>query len=131
MESEARKEYNEVDIYKSQFTPMKYTLGGVKHKTFYKLIVERSSQKIVGAHVLDSDAGEVIQLLGVAIKVCGCVEEDLVSLSLNFLIVSFLNPAHVQGGLTKQDFDSTVGVHPTSAEELVTMRTKEPDPVSN
>jgi len=102
LESEAREEYKEVDIYKSQFTPMKYTLGGVKHKTFYKLIVERSSQKIVGAHVLDSDAGEVIQLLGVAIK----------------------------GGLTKQDFDSTVGVHPTSAEELVTMRTKEPDPVS-
>jgi len=94
-EDEAREKYNsEIDIYKTSFTPLRYALGGSKHKTFYKLIVDRKTQKVVGGHIVDQDAGEVIQLLSVCMK----------------------------AGLTKAQFDATIGVHPTSTEELVTMR---------
>mmetsp|Transcript_11915 Transcript_11915/g.49724 ORF Transcript_11915/g.49724 Transcript_11915/m.49724 type:complete len:91 (+) Transcript_11915:1481-1753(+) len=79
---------------------MKHTLTGMGERTFMKLIVERETQKVVGCHILEPSAGEMIQLVGVAMK----------------------------AGATKQNFDETIGVHPTAAEEMVTMRTKEPEP---
>ncbi|KXV72339.1 glutathione-disulfide reductase [Acetobacter cerevisiae] len=86
-----------VDIYFTRFTPMRHTLSGRKErKTVMKLVVQQSSQIVVGAHILGDDAPEMLQ--GVAVA--------------------------VTAGLTKQDFDRTIGIHPTSAEELVTMRTR-------
>ena len=81
-------------IYKSQFRPMKATLGGGDSKVFMKLIVIHSSDVVIGCHMVGDYAGEIIQGLAVAIK----------------------------AGATKQNFDSTVGIHPTAAEEFVTMR---------
>ncbi|MGO3517005.1 MAG: glutathione-disulfide reductase [Acetobacter cibinongensis] len=86
-----------LDIYLTRFTPMRHTLSGRKdRKTMMKLVVDQASQKVVGAHVLGDDAAEMMQ--GVAIA--------------------------VTAGLRKVDFDRTVGIHPTSAEELVTLRTR-------
>ncbi|CAN8064931.1 unnamed protein product [Agarophyton chilense] len=102
-ETQAREKYgkNGVDVYKTAFRPMKHTLTKREgEKTFMKLIVEKSTDKVVGCHLLDAAAGEVIQILGVAMK----------------------------AGATKADFDATMPVHPVSAEEIVTLRTKEPDP---
>eukprot|EP00189_Rhodosorus_marinus_P003027 CAMPEP_0113961348 /NCGR_PEP_ID=MMETSP0011_2-20120614/5252_1 /TAXON_ID=101924 /ORGANISM="Rhodosorus marinus" /LENGTH=468 /DNA_ID=CAMNT_0000972965 /DNA_START=199 /DNA_END=1605 /DNA_ORIENTATION=+ /assembly_acc=CAM_ASM_000156 len=99
-EEEAREKYKEIDVYKADFKPMKHTLTGMGERTFMKLIVERETQKVVGCHILEPSAGEMIQLVGVAMK----------------------------AGATKQNFDETIGVHPTAAEEMVTMRTKEPEP---
>jgi glutathione reductase (NADPH) len=81
-------------IYKSQFKPMRATLGGGDSKIFMKLIVIDSSDVVIGCHMVGDYAGEIIQGLAVAIK----------------------------AGATKQNFDSTVGIHPTAAEEFVTMR---------
>ncbi len=89
-----------VDIYLSRFKPMKYTLSGREEKTLMKLIVDRKSQRVVGAHMVGIDAPEIIQGIGIAVK----------------------------AGLTKQQFDATVGIHPTAAEEFVTMRNPVPDP---
>jgi glutathione reductase (NADPH) len=75
---------------------MKETLGGGKTKVFMKLIVVRSTNKVIGCHMVGDYAGEIIQGLAVAIK----------------------------AGATKQDFDNTIGIHPTAAEEFVTMREK-------
>jgi glutathione reductase (NADPH) len=94
-EEDARKHYGEIDVYRSQFTPMKHTLSGRDEKTMMKLLVQAGSGKIVGLHVVGLDAPEIVQGFAVAIK----------------------------SGLTKQQFDRTVGIHPTAAEELVTMRT--------
>lgn len=94
-ESEAARESN-VDIYLARFTPMRHTLSGRTRKTVMKLVVDQASQKVVGAHMLGDDAPEMMQGLAIA----------------------------VTAGLTKQDFDRTVGIHPTSAEEFVTMRTR-------
>jgi len=94
-EQEARTRYGELDVYKSEFTPMKHTLSGRDEKTMMKLLVQASSGKIVGLHVVGMDAPEIVQGFAVAIK----------------------------AGLTKQQFDQTTGIHPTAAEELVTMRT--------
>ncbi|PXF42380.1 Glutathione reductase [Gracilariopsis chorda] len=102
-ETQAREKYGKygVDIYKTSFRPMKHTLTKREgEKVFMKLIVEKSTDKVVGCHMLDAAAGEVIQLVGVAMK----------------------------AGATKADFDSTMPVHPVSAEEMVTLRTKEPNP---
>lgn len=86
-----------IDIYKTTFRPMKHTLTKREgEKVFMKLVVERSSDKVVGVHLLDAAAGEIIQLVGVAMK----------------------------AGATKTDFDSTMPVHPVSAEEMVTLRSK-------
>jgi glutathione reductase (NADPH) len=93
-EKEAATRYGELDIYKSVFTPMKHTLSGREEKTMMKLIVQASSGKVVGLHVVGMDAPEIVQGFAVAIK----------------------------SGLTKQQFDRTTGIHPTAAEELVTMR---------
>ena len=99
-EEEARAKYGAVDIYRSSFTPMKHTMTGRDEKTMMKLIVERDGQRVVGAHMVGIDAGEILQGIGIALK----------------------------AGATKQDFDATIGIHPTAAEEFVTMREPLPDP---
>jgi glutathione reductase (NADPH) len=93
-ESEAFERYPKVEVYKTDFRPMKATLSGSAERTIMKLVVDGATQKIVGAHLLAPDAGEMIQLVAVAMTM----------------------------GATKADFDATVAVHPTAAEELVTMR---------
>jgi glutathione reductase (NADPH) len=94
-EAAARALYGEVTIYKAAFRPMKATLSGSEDRVLMKLIVETKTDRVVGVHVVGHDAGEMIQLAGVAIGM----------------------------GATKADFDRTIAVHPTAAEELVTMRT--------
>ena len=93
-EEEARERFADIAVYTSRFTHLKHTLSGNKTKTFLKLVVDKASDKVVGAHMMGDDAGEIIQGLAVAIK----------------------------AGATKADFDSTIGSHPTVAEEFVTMR---------
>jgi glutathione reductase (NADPH) len=95
-EEQARRTYGEIDVYASSFRPMKYTMSGRHHSSFMKLLVDAKSDKVVGAHMVGDDAAEIIQGLAVAIK----------------------------AGATKRHFDTTVGIHPTAAEEFVTMRTK-------
>jgi glutathione reductase (NADPH) len=94
-ENEARKRYSEIDIYKSVFTSMKHTLSGLGEKTLMKMVVNRSNDKVLGIHMVGSDAGEIIQGMAIAIR----------------------------AGATKTVFDSTLGIHPTAAEEFVSMRT--------
>ena len=98
-EAEARKQYGEVDIYKSSFAAMKHTLSGRDEQTFMKLIVDKASERVVGCHMIGAEAGEIIQGIAIAVK-CGA---------------------------TKAQFDATVGIHPTTAEEFVTLREKAPD----
>jgi glutathione reductase (NADPH) len=93
-EAQARKKYPDIDVYKSVFKPMKHALSGINEKTLMKMIVVRSSDKVVGMHMVGPDAGEIIQGMAVAIR----------------------------AGATKAIFDSTIGIHPTAAEEFVTMR---------
>ncbi len=93
-ETEARKRHADIDIYKSVFTPMKHTLSGLGEKTLMKMVVERTTGKVLGIHMVGADAGEIIQGMAVAIR----------------------------AGATKAVFDSTIGIHPTAAEEFVTMR---------
>ena len=93
-EVQARDAHGALDIYRSTFRPLKHTLSGRDEKTMMKLIVARGSGKVVGAHMVGLDAPEVIQGVAVAIK----------------------------AGATKAMFDATVGIHPTAAEEFVTMR---------
>jgi glutathione reductase (NADPH) len=95
-EQQARDKYKEIDIYKSVFRPMRHTLSGRDEKMLMKLIVAASTDRVVGCHIIGPDAGEMAQLLGISLKM----------------------------GATKADFDATMAVHPTAAEELVTMRTK-------
>ncbi len=95
-EEEARAQYGDVDIYKSSFRPMKHTLSGRDEQSLMKLIVDPSSDRVLGCHIVGPDSGEMIQCLGVAIKM----------------------------GASKAQFDATMAVHPTAAEELVTMREK-------
>ncbi len=94
-EAAARQVYGEIDVYKTAFRPMKATLSGGSERVLMKLIVEKVTDKVVGVHIMGHDAGEMIQLAGVAVTM----------------------------GATKADFDRTVAVHPTASEELVTMRT--------
>ncbi len=96
-EEEARKAYPVVDIYMASFRPMKATLSGREEKTVMKIVVDCKSDRVLGVHILGEDAGELAQVLGIAVKM----------------------------GATKADFDATVAVHPTAAEELVTMRTRQ------
>jgi glutathione reductase (NADPH) len=95
-EERALEHYPELEVYKTDFRPMKATLSGSSERTLMKLVVDRASQRVVGAHMVGPDAAEIIQGIGIAVK----------------------------AGLTKADFDATVGIHPTAAEELVTMRDK-------
>ena len=84
------------DIYLAKFTPMRHTLSGRARKTTMKLVVDQATQRVVGAHMLGEDAPEILQGLSIALN----------------------------AGATKADFDRTVGIHPTAAEEFVTMRTR-------
>lgn len=93
-EEQAKEKFDKVAVYKSDFKHMKHTLSGVDERTFMKLLVDQATDKVIGCHMVGSDAGEIIQGLAVAIK----------------------------AGATKADFDSTIGIHPTAAEEFVTMR---------
>ncbi len=92
-EEAAAKRFPELEVYRAQFRPMKATLSGRAEKTIMKLIVNAADRKVVGAHILGHDAGEMAQILGITLK----------------------------AGCTKDDFDRTMAVHPTAAEELVTM----------
>jgi glutathione reductase (NADPH) len=92
-EEAAAKKFEELEVYRAEFRPMKATLSGRIEKMIMKLVVNAADRKVVGAHILGHDAGEMAQLLGITLKaVC-----------------------------TKDDFDRTMAVHPTAAEELVTM----------
>jgi glutathione reductase (NADPH) len=93
-EQAARVAYDNVRIFRSEFTPMKASFSTKRNRTLMKLVVDGVSDKVLGVHVVGADAGEIIQMAGVALTM----------------------------GATKADFDSTVAVHPTVSEELVTMR---------
>jgi glutathione reductase (NADPH) len=95
-EKQAAQSLAKVDIYKTTFRPMKATLSGRDTRVFMKLVVDGITNRVVGCHIVGPDAGELIQLIGIAVKM----------------------------GATKADFDATMAVHPTMAEELVTMREK-------
>ena len=92
-EEEARQAFPAVDIYKTRFRPLKHTLTGREETIFMKLVAERASGRVVGCHMVGDGAGEAVQLLGIAVK----------------------------AGATKAQFDATMAVHPTAAEEFVTM----------
>lgn len=92
-EDAAAKAYDELEVYRAEFRPMKATLSGRQEKTIMKLVVNAEDRKVIGAHILGHDAGEMAQILGIALK----------------------------AGCTKDDFDRTMAVHPTASEELVTM----------
>jgi glutathione reductase (NADPH) len=98
-ESEAKAKFGEIDIYVTRFRSLKHTLTGRDEKTMMKLVVKRSDQKVVGAHMVGADSPEIIQGIAIAVTM----------------------------GATKQDFDRTIGIHPTAAEEFVTMRDKRAD----
>lgn len=95
-EAQARSGHSKVDIYKTSFRPMKHTLSGRDERMLMKLIVDGETDRVLGCHIAGPDAGEMSQLLGIAVT-CGA---------------------------TKAQFDATMAVHPTAAEELVTMREK-------
>jgi glutathione reductase (NADPH) len=99
-EDQARAKYGAIDVYASRFKPLVHTLSGRDEQTLMKLVVDQASDRVVGAHMLGQDAPEIIQ--GVAIA--------------------------LQCGATKAQFDATTGIHPSAAEEFVTMRDKRPDP---
>ena len=95
-EAQARATFAKIDIYKTSFRPMKHTLSGRDERMLMKLVVNTETDKVLGCHISGPDAGEMAQLLGIAIT-CGA---------------------------TKSQFDATLAVHPTASEELVTMHTK-------
>ncbi|MNU46153.1 Glutathione amide reductase [compost metagenome] len=92
-EEEAAKRYDELEVYRAEFRPMKATLSGRSERMIMKLVVDAASRKVVGAHILGHEAGEMAQLLGICLK----------------------------ASATKDDFDRTMALHPSAAEELVTM----------
>jgi len=94
-EEQAREQGHDVTIFESRFRPMKLTLTECQEKTLMKLVVDARTDKVLGCHMVGPDAGEIVQGLAIALK----------------------------AGATKQHFDETIGVHPTAAEEFVTMRT--------
>jgi glutathione reductase (NADPH) len=95
---EQARDRGEIDVYESNFRPMKYTLSGREESSMMKLIVDRETDRVLGCHMVGVDAAEIIQGIGIAVK-CGA---------------------------TKAQFDATVGIHPTAAEEFVTLRQKRP-----
>jgi glutathione reductase (NADPH) len=95
-ETAARARYPAIEVYKSVFRPLKHTLSGRNEHTVMKLVVEPTSGRVIGAHMIGPDAAEIIQGLAIALK----------------------------AGATKAQFDTTIGIHPTAAEEFVTMREK-------
>jgi glutathione reductase (NADPH) len=97
-EEVARERYGKLQVYKTSFRSLRHTLTASEEKTFMKLVVDAASQRVVGAHMIGPDAGEIIQGLAIAVKL----------------------------GATKAQFDATIGIHPTAAEEFVTMREAAP-----
>jgi len=95
-EAQARQRYKAVDIYRTSFKPMRHTLSGRDERILMKLVVDAASDRVLGAHMVGPEAGEIIQGIAIAIK----------------------------AKATKADFDATVGIHPTAAEEFVTLREK-------
>lgn len=93
-ESEARAQVGKVDVYRSTFRALKQTLTGSQTRSMMKLVVDHASQRVLGVHMVGHEAGEIVQGFAVAVK----------------------------AGLTKQQLDATIPIHPTTAEELVTMR---------
>ena len=93
-EEQAREQHDEVKVYRSEFRPLKHTLSGSSERCLMKMITAGADERVVGIHMAGADSGEIIQGMAVA----------------------------VQMGATKADFDRTIGIHPTSAEEFVTMR---------
>tara|TARA_R110000868_G_scaffold10226_9_gene50106 strand:- start:109 stop:1482 length:1374 start_codon:yes stop_codon:yes gene_type:complete len=95
-EADARAKYGELDIYKTTFRAMKHTMTGRHEKTFMKLVVDTASQRVLGVHLMGPSSGEIIQAIAIAVTM----------------------------GATKKQFDQAVAVHPTAAEELVTLKEK-------
>ena len=93
-EDQARKAGYQIDVYRSIFRPMKHMLSGSDEKFMMKLVVDRASDRVLGVHMVGAEAGEIVQGIAIAMKI----------------------------GVTKDQFDATVGIHPTTAEEFVTMR---------
>jgi glutathione reductase (NADPH) len=93
-EAEAREKFGQISVYRSDFKALRHTLSGSTERTLMKLLVEDATDRVVGLHMVGADAGEVVQGFAVAMK----------------------------AGATKAMFDSTIGIHPTAAEEFVTMR---------
>jgi len=90
----ALEKYGTIRVYRSEFRGMKYTLGDIQHRSLMKLVVDDTTDEVIGMHMVGDDAGEIIQGFAVAIR----------------------------QRVTKADFDRTVGIHPTAAEEFVTLR---------
>jgi glutathione reductase (NADPH) len=99
-ETQAVEKLGRVDIYKASFRPLRHTLSGRDERTLVKLVVDAATQRVAGAHMVGADAPEIIQGIALAVK----------------------------AGLTKAQFDATVGIHPTAAEEFVTLREKKTIP---
>ncbi len=95
-EAQARAQFAIVDVYKAAFRPLKATLSGSESRVLMKLVVDAGSDRVVGCHIVGSDAAELVQVIAIAVKMKA----------------------------TKADFDATMALHPTSAEELVTRRTR-------
>jgi glutathione reductase (NADPH) len=93
-EEQARAKFGDITLYKSSFRPMKHTISGRDERSFMKIIVDTASDRVVGLHMVGPDAGEIMQGMAIAMR----------------------------AGATKALFDSTIGIHPTAAEEFVTMR---------
>ena len=93
-EAEAREQFGSIAVFRSEFRPLKHTLTGSDERSLMKMIVEVTTDRVLGIHMVGAEAGEIIQGLAVAMK----------------------------AGATKAVFDQTVGIHPTAAEEFVTMR---------
>ncbi|MCC6813515.1 MAG: FAD-dependent oxidoreductase, partial [Rubrivivax sp.] len=93
-EQQAREQCGAIRVYRSDFRPLQHSLSGRPERSMVKLVVDDASDRVVGAHMVGADAGEIIQGFAVAIK----------------------------AGATKAQFDATIGIHPTSAEEFVTLR---------
>jgi glutathione reductase (NADPH) len=93
-EAQARERCERVRIYRVDFKPLRHTLSGSRERTLMKLVVDDASDRVVGLHMVGADAGDIVQGFAVAMK----------------------------AGATKAVFDSTIGIHPTAAEEFVTMR---------
>lgn len=94
-ESEAKKQYQDIEVYMTDFRPLKYALSDFKERTMMKMIVDKKTQRVLGLHMVGMDSPEIMQGFAVAIR----------------------------SGALKSDFDATIGIHPSSAEEFVTMRT--------
>jgi glutathione reductase (NADPH) len=93
-EAQSRERFGEVTVFRSEFKALRHTLSGSSERTLMKLIVETATDRVVGLHMVGAEAGEIVQGFAVAMK----------------------------AGATKAVFDSTIGIHPTAAEEFVTMR---------